>query len=299
MSRAVNSAAFTSVGLIGKRADPTVASSLAIVHDYLVGRGCRVFLEAETARTIARFQEHALDYGALGPAIDLAIVLGGDGTLLASARQLAAHGVALVGINQGRLGFLTDLAHANMLRDVGLVLDGCARTEERELLQARVFRDGVELFHGQALNDVVVHKSGDYGRMVEFEVAVDGEFLYRQRSDGLIVATPTGSTAYALSANGPILHPRIAGIALVPLCPHALSNRPITLPSDVTLDIRVLAGNPARLHCDGQTALELAAGDRISVARSPHRARLLHLPGYSYFAMLREKLRWSESPPES
>ena len=215
--------------------------------------------------------------------------------MLTAARKLAEAGVPLVGVNQGRLGFMTDFAQDNMLDGASDLLDGRFQTEERFLLGAEVLREGKCVFNTLALNDVVVNK-GDLGRMIEFAVSIDGEFIYNQRSDGLIIATPTGSTAYALSANGPILHPAVPGIALVPLCPHALSNRPITVSDSSHIEIVVQPPHSARVHADGQARFELAAGDRVRVARSNRSIRFLHPLGYSYFAMLREKLHWSETP---
>ena len=156
-------------------------------------------------------------------------------------------------------------------------------------------RDGEPAFRTLALNDVVVNK-GDIGRMIELEVKVDGELIHILRADGLIVSTPTGSTAYALSANGPILHPSVQGIAIVPLCPHALSNRPITVSDSSTIDIALLPPHDARVHFDGQKYFDARAGDVVRMARSRHNITLLHPPGYSYFAMLRQKLHWSSTP---
>jgi len=215
--------------------------------------------------------------------------------MLTAARQLAESGVPLIGVNQGRLGFMTDVARDGMLDAVSDLLAGKFNSEERILLEASVLRDGQPVFHTLALNDVVLNK-GDMGRMIEFAVSIDGEFIYNQRSDGLIISTPTGSTAYALSANGPILHPTVPGIALVPLCPHALSNRPITVSDSSHIEIQVLPPHKARVHADGQARFEIIAGDLVRVARSPRTIRFLHPLGYSYFAMLREKLHWSETP---
>jgi NAD+ kinase len=231
----------------------------------------------------------------IGRQARLVIVLGGDGTLLNTARRLAEYDVPLVGVNQGRLGFLTDISRVTMKQRVADLLEGRYLKERRFLLEAGVIRADERVFRTLALNDVVVNK-GELGRMIEFEIRIDGEFVYNQRSDGIIVATPTGSTAYALSANGPILHPSIPGIALVPLCPHALSNRPITIGDGSQIEITLIPPHDARLHCDGQTRFDAHAGDRIRISRSERGITLLHPPGYSYFAMLREKLRWSESP---
>jgi len=184
-----------------------------------------------------------------------------------------------------------------MLESLESLLRGDFRAERRVLMQAQVLREGRAVFSAFALNDVVISK-GDLGRMIEFEVRVDGEFVYSQRSDGLIVATPTGSTAYSLSANGPIVHPSLGGMLIVPLCPHALSSRPIVLGDSAVLNVRLFSRHDARAHFDGQEHVNLQGDDVLRIERSPHQVTLLHPPGYSYFAMLREKLRWSEAPKE-
>jgi NAD+ kinase len=222
-------------------------------------------------------------------------VVGGDGTLLNAARQLAPYGVPLVGVNQGRLGFMTDVSRDTVLTSMKDLLAGCFTREDRFLLEAQVLRQGEPLGVHLSLNDVVLSK-GEVGRMIEFEVRVDGEFIYVLRADGMCVATPTGSTAYAMAANGPILHPGVVGIAVVPLCPHGLSYRPITLSADAHIELVLLQPHDGVLHIDGQDRLELVAGDRISVRRAAEHVTFLHPPGYSYFAMLREKLHWSATP---
>ena len=289
------SPAFHTIALIGKYKSPEIAESLMMLAEFLKSRGIDVLVEEGTAALVGADGFPVASYARIGARADLAIVLGGDGSMLTAARQLAESGVPLVGVNQGRLGFMTDLARDDMLDGVADLLEGKFKSEQRILLEATVRRGGTIVFQTQALNDVVVNK-GDLGRMIEFAVSIDGEFIYNQRSDGLIVATPTGSTAYALSANGPILHPAVPGIALVPLCPHALSNRPITVSDDSRIEIVLHAPHRARVHADGQEKFEIEAGDRVDVARSNRSIRFLHPLGYSYFAMLREKLHWSETP---
>ncbi|BBO21372.1 MAG: NAD kinase [Rhodocyclaceae bacterium] len=287
--------AFRTIALIGKYKSPEIAESLMTLADFLKSRGIDVLVEEGTAGLVGADGFPVAPYGSIGQRADLAIVLGGDGSMLAAARQLAESDVPLVGINQGRLGFMTDLARDDMIDSMADLLEGKFKSEQRFLLETSVRRGEAVVFQTRALNDVVVNK-GDLGRMIEFAVSIDGEFIYNQRSDGLIVATPTGSTAYALSANGPILHPSVPGIALVPLCPHALSNRPITISDDSRIEIVLHAPHRARVHADGQEKFDLEAGDRVSVARSSRSIRFLHPLGYSYFAMLREKLHWSETP---
>jgi len=290
------SQSFNIIALIGKYQSPDVAGAVLSIAGFLRERGLTVWIEQGTASSIGLVGEFAVaTYDEIGAQADLAIVLGGDGTMLNTARRLCEHAVPLVGINQGRLGFLTDISRKDALERLSEILDGRYTEESRAMLDAEVLRAGHRVFHTLALNDVVVNK-GDLGRMIEFDLSIDGEYVYTQRSDGMILTTPTGSTAYALSANGPILHPTVGGIALVPLCPHALTARPVTLPDTCRIEIVLLPPNDARVHFDGQTRFDAHAGDRVRVTRSPKVVRLLHPEGYSYFAMLREKLHWSATP---
>lgn len=287
--------AFQTVALIGKYQSREIAQSLLLLAGFLRKRGVEVLLEDETATAVGANGYVVADYEAIGARAELAVVLGGDGTMLNAARRLARFDVPLVGVNQGRLGFMTDIALGAMTESITALLEGRFSREQRFLLNAEILRDGEPEFQTLALNDVVVNK-GDIGRMIELEVKVDGELIHVLRADGLIVSTPTGSTAYALSANGPILHPAVPGIAIVPLCPHALTNRPITVSDSCTIDIALLPPHDARVHFDGQTRFDARAGDMVRMVRSRHSITLLHPPGYSYFAMLREKLHWSSTP---
>jgi NAD+ kinase len=286
---------FRTVALIGKYRSPDIAGSLRRLAAFLRERGVHVLVEQMTAASADVGDWETASYEAIGAAADVAVILGGDGTLLDAARRLAEFQVPLVGVNQGRLGFMTDIAHQDMLVAVGELLEGRFTREERFLLEAEVLRGGECVFRTRALNDVVMNK-GDVGRMIEIEVKIDGEFLFVLRADGMIVATPTGSTAYALSANGPILHPKVAGIAVVPLCSHALSNRAITISDRSRIELTLAAPYDARVHFDGQERFEARGGDCVRTFRSDHVVTLLHPPGYSYFAMLREKLHWSATP---
>jgi NAD+ kinase len=286
---------FRRIALIGKYQSPDVAGALKSLVDFLLGQKLQVLVEEGTAQSVGNYGCTVANYEAIGMEADLAIVLGGDGTMLNAARRLAEYGVPLVGVNRGRLGFMTDIASDGMLTSIAALLEGKFSTEQRFLLDAEVLRDKQRVYGTLALNDVVVNK-GEVGRMIEMEVKVDGEFIYVLRADGMIIATPTGSTAYALSANGPILHPAVPGIALVPLCPHALSNRPITLSDRSRIEIVLMPQHDARIHFDGQAHFDARAGDCICITRSQRSITLLHPPGYSYLAMLREKLHWSASP---
>jgi len=221
--------------------------------------------------------------------------VGGDGTMLGIARSLAPHGVPLVGINSGRLGFITDIPLAQWPEALVAVLEGEYESEDRTVLRARVTRDDERVFEATAVNDVVVSRSSRAG-MIDVQVHVDGLYMYGQRADGLIVATPTGSTAYALSCNGPILHPSLDGLVLVPVAPQALSNRPIVLPASSVVRMSVAEGRDPRVNCDMQTFADLQVGDVIEVRRAEFTARFLHPRGYSYYATLRQKLNWHEMP---
>ncbi len=287
------------IALIGKYHSPEIAESIRLLAKYLHERGMTVLIEEETALNLGSQIELRTwasgNFAWLGAHSDMAIVVGGDGTMLNAARQLARYRVPLVGVNQGRLGFMTDIARSDMLTCMDDLLDGRFVPEVRMLLDAEILRDERSVFANLALNDVVVDK-GATGRMIEFELFIDGEFIYHLRSDGLIVATSTGSTAYALSANGPILHPQVSAIALVPLCPHALTNRPIIVNDRADIELRVTHAEDPRVHFDGQVTLDLNPGDSVRLRRSEYTICFLHPPGYSYFAMLRQKLRWSEGP---
>lgn len=293
-----SSPSLRSAVLIGKFRSPDVAESLVSLADFLFKQGIDIRVEEGTAAATGLKDYSPVSYAAIASRcvkVDVAIVVGGDGTFLNAARQLAASGVPLVGVNQGRLGFMTDLSREHMLAGMADLLAGNFRREERFLFQTDLVRDGKVVAHNLALNDVVLSK-GDAGRMIEFELHIDGEFAYVLRADGMIMSTPTGSTAYALSANGPILHPSVEAIAVVPLCPHGLSYRPISVSANSTIELKLLDPHDALLHFDGQDHLDAQAGDRVIVRRAERNIVFLHPPGYSYFAMLREKLQWSATP---
>jgi len=286
---------FKRVVLIGKYQSPEVAEAVSRLAQHLNGTGVDVLIERETATATGISSFPLADLADMGTCADLAVVLGGDGSFLTAARRLAAQGVPLAGVNQGRLGFLTDIPRDEMFERIGEILAGRSQREERMLLEAEVLRGGASVFQSVALNDVVLSK-GESGRMIEFELHIDGEFVYSQRSDGIIVSTPTGSTAYAMSANGPILHPGVTGIALVPLAPHALTHRPVTVSDQCQIELVIPPRHDAQIHFDGQERFDAHAGDRLRIRRSAHTLSLLHPPGYSYFSILREKLHWSATP---
>ncbi|QGZ60677.1 NAD kinase [Paraburkholderia acidisoli] len=286
---------FKTVALVGRSNTPGIAEPLLALAQTIAKRGFDVVFEAHTAAEIGAEGYPALQPAEIGARADVAVVLGGDGTMLGIGRQLAPYRTPLIGINHGRLGFITDIPFADMQEIVPQLLAGSFEREERSLLESRITRDGDPIYHALAFNDVVVNRSGFSG-MAELRVNVDGRFMYNQRSDGLIVATPTGSTAYALSSQGPILHPQLQGIVLVPIAPHALSNRPIVLPDDSKVSIQIVAGRDVNVNFDMQSFTALELGDVIEVRRSRHTVPFLHPVGYSYYATLRKKLHWNEHP---
>ncbi len=285
---------FQNVALIGKHKAAEIAEPLLRLAAFLSSRGLTVVVDSLTAEHLKDSPYPAMSLAEMGRAVDLAIVIGGDGTMLNIARTLSPCHVPMVGVNQGRLGFLTDLTMDNMQDSIAAMLDGKFVTEQRLLLVARVLRDDVEVFSGLAFNEVVVHRS-NISSMIEFEVRVDGEYLYNQRADGLIVATPTGSTAYAMSAGGPILHPGLDVIELVPICPHTLSNRPIVVKSTSLLEILAHRTGDIRVRFDSHTSYDLQLHDKLIVTRHPETACLLHPVGHSYYHTLREKLLWNQT----
>jgi NAD+ kinase len=265
------------------------------IVQFLHHAGYQVVLEAETATHVSVPGLVAMSATEIGEQAFAAIVVGGDGTMLGIARQLAEYDVPLIGINQGRLGFMTDIPIERMVPALGEILKGKATFEKRTLLEGRVMRAGQQIYCGVAVNDVVVSRGAGAG-MAELKVTVDGQFMYNQRSDGLIIATPTGSTAYALSAGGPLLHPSLAGIVLVPIAPHALSNRPIAVPDSSEIVVEIVSGRDISVNFDMQTFASLQHGDEIVISRSPHKITFLHPEGWSYYNTLRDKLHWNEYP---
>ena len=286
---------FKTVALVGRSNTPGIAEPLTALAQTISKRGFEVVFEVQTAQEIGAQGYPALQIAEIGARADVAVVLGGDGTMLGIGRQLAPYRTPLIGINHGRLGFITDIAFSEMQEVVPQLLAGSFEREERSLLESRITRDGDPIYHALAFNDVVVNRSGFSG-MAELRVNVDGRFMYNQRSDGLIVATPTGSTAYALSSQGPILHPQLQGIVLVPIAPHALSNRPIVLPDDCKVSIQIVAGRDVNVNFDMQSFTALELNDVIEVRRSRHTVPFLHPVGYSYYRTLRKKLHWNEHP---
>lgn len=282
---------FRHAALVGKYHAQGIRDVLDEVARFLIRQGLEVSLERETALNTGLTDYGAMSPAQLGEACDLAVVVGGDGTMLGIARQLSHFGIPMVGINQGRLGFITDVPLGQFAEALAPMIAGDYEEERRTMLEGGVTRDGELIFEGFAMNDVVVSRGGT-ASMVELKIDIGDEFVANLRADGLIIGSPTGSTAYALSAGGPILHPGIAGWVLVPIAPHDLSNRPIVLPDSREITIEVVAGRDASVNFDMQALASLLHGDRVTVRRSAHQVRFLHPLGWSYYATLRRKLRW-------
>ncbi len=291
---------FRTVALIGKYMTPgdiisTVytGENIQEVANFLLDLGFKVAIEEETSRNLNIRHPLVLSLNQIGEQCDLALVLGGDGTMLGISRQLAPYKVPLIGINQGRLGFITDIPFKDFKSALTPILAGDFDEDRRQLIQAKVIRKEVCIFQALAMNDVVVNRGTTAG-MVELRVEVEGRFVANQRADGLIIASPTGSTAYALSSGGPLLHPNTDGWVMVPIAPHTLSNRPIVLSNSVEISIELVAGRDASANFDMQSLADLQIGDKVVVSHSPHYVRFLHHKGWSYFDTLREKLHWNE-----
>ena len=286
-------AGFRHAVIVGKYQARGIRAVLEEIAHFLKSQGLQVSFERQTALNTGVTDFEAIDPQDMGQRCDLAVVVGGDGTMLGIARELAHWKMPLVGINQGRLGFITDIAIHQYRDALAPMVAGDYEEESRSMLEGEVWRDGAKIFEGLSLNDVVVSR-GATASMVELRVDVDGDFVANLRADGLIVATPTGSTAYALSAGGPILHPSIDGWVMVPIASHTLSNRPIVLPDSGEVRIGIVAGKDVSANFDMHNLASLVIGDQVRVRRSAFKVRFLHPRGWSYYATLRRKLRWYE-----
>ncbi len=285
---------FRNIGLIG-RVDSSAAveeSVRTLVH-LLEQRALTVILEEETSRALGRHSLQVATRKLIGEVCDMVIVVGGDGSLLGAARDLARHDVPVLGINRGKLGFLTDIASGAVESGVSKVLDGHYEIESRFLLETELKRGGAPVGQSDALNDVVLH-SGQAPKMLSFELYIEGEFVYSQRSDGLIVSTPTGSTAYSLSGGGPIMHPRLNAIVLVPMFPHALSSRPLVIDGNSEIKIIIGDNNPEspRVSCDGQVNMGAQPGDVLYIRKKSRKLKLIHPEGHVFYQTCRDKLGW-------
>lgn len=284
---------FRNIGIIGRMGSARVLETIRRLKRYLIGRHLHVILEDRIAEMLPGHNLQTSSRKLLGEVCDLVIVVGGDGSMLGAARALAHHNVPVLGINRGSLGFLTDILPEQLESQISEVLAGNYTVEQRFLLETEVRRAGVPIGQGDALNDIVLHP-GKSTRMIEFELFIDGQFVYSLKADGLIIATPTGSTAYALSAGGPIMHPRLDAIVIVPMYPHTLSSRPIVVDADSELKV-VIAEDMTiypLVSCDGQNHVTCAPGDTLHIQRKPQKLRLLHPLDHNFYAVCRDKLGW-------
>jgi len=288
-------AEFQIVGVIGKLDDPRVAPTLNALCGHLLRRGCEVLVDRGARALLRRSAARVVSRAELARHSDLAVVIGGDGTLLSAGRTLAPAAVPILGVNQGRLGFMVDVAPENFRAALDQVLKGRYVRERRLLLDAQIRRGGKLRGPFLAINDVVLRNQAAV-RMLEFETWLDDEFISQHRADGIIVSTPTGSTAYALSGGGPVLHPSLEALTLVPICPHTFSDRPLVIGSDraVRIVLSGARGTRATCTCDGQHDEPVVSGDSIEIRRSPHVLELIHPSNYRYFNLLRNKLHWGQ-----
>lgn len=285
---------FSRIALMGRYGTAEARATLHRLIQFLQSEHVDVYLERDTALIVDEPGIPLVKREELGTHCDLVIVVGGDGSLLSAARAVVEYDIPVIGINRGTLGFLTDISPANLEQSIALILSGDYIEERRFLLSAYIEKDAQSQFIGNALNDVVLY-AGEVARMIEFELTIDGDFVYSQRSDGLIIATPTGSTAYALSGGGPIVHPSLEAIVLVPMFPHTLSSRPIVINSSAVLELSIVPGTGEShpgVSCDGQVPVPLVPGAILKVHRNTLPMRLIHPSDYDYYHTLRSKLEW-------
>lgn len=285
---------FQRVGIIGKPCDNTISSTLAVVHRYLSAQNYQIFITPDSVQSLSLQNVSLCPIEQLGQCCDVVIAIGGDGTFLAAARAIVANNIPLIGINLGRLGFLVDISPADLPQKLHAILQGSYSEERRYLLRAKIIRAGQVIHQETAVNEVVVHRWVTPS-MIEIITKINGVFLNSQRSDGLIISTPTGSTAYSLSAGGPILHPTLNALVLVPLNPHTLSNRPIVLDDSAEIEISFCQTKQinALVTCDHIEIPDVLISDKILITKEALPIRILHPAAHDFFSILRSKLHWS------
>ena len=285
---------FTTIGIIGKQDTPAIKDTITKLANFLLAHEFKVHANSHAHQYVDDKKVLLSEEAKIGKLCDLAIVVGGDGTILHAARSFCDSKLPIVGVNEGRLGFLVDISpHEIIKRMEEILLRGEYVSEERFLLQAEVVRNGEKIAEGIAFNDMIIHK-WNMARMIEFDTYVDEKLLSSQRSDGLIVSTPTGSTAYALSGGGPLMHPTLNAMVLVPICPHTLTNRPIVVSgnSNIKIIMNDCYKDHAQLACDGQVNVPLLEHDHIYISRKEQQVTLIHPIDHDHFEVLRAKLRW-------
>ncbi|MCO7224618.1 NAD(+) kinase [Pleionea sp. CnH1-48] len=286
---------FQKVGIMGKPRSQEAAETIKILHDHLVEEGCDIWLQDSLPESLHSKHTQPTSRKEMGKLVDLVVVVGGDGSMLNAGRYLVQHEVPLVGINRGHLGFLTDVRPTEVRERISEVLRGQYNQENRFILHTEVYRNQERIGRSDAVNELVLYP-GEIARMLEFELFIDNQFVYSQRSDGLIVSTPTGSTAYALSGGGPIISPKIDAMVLVPMFPHTLSSRPIVIDANSHIEIAISSNNQhyPMVSCDGQVNIGLAPGDIIGIKKHPLPLKILHPESHDYYEVLRTKLGWGQ-----
>ncbi|WP_448213370.1 NAD(+) kinase [Colwellia sp. MEBiC06753] len=284
---------YKTIGLIGKPNHEGASATILSLYQYLQENGYQVIVERSVAKSIAEENITIQSLTEIGEQADLAIVVGGDGYMLGAARVLSSYQIGVIGVNRGNLGFLTDLSPQDLIEPLEKILKGESRAEQRFIIEAEVYRHGKLKSSNSAVNEAVLH-AGKVASMIEFEVYIDDSFMFSQRSDGLIVSTPTGSTAYSMSAGGPILTPTLNALSLVPMFPHTLTSRPIVVDGDSEIKLVLANDNQENLQvsCDGHVILAVMPGDQVIIKKSPYTLRLIHPLDHSYFNVLRKKLSW-------
>ncbi len=286
---------FKNIALVGKYQSTILTEQFIGLAEHLQNQGHNIFIDCGAYCDFSGFTK--LTCGQLNEwlnILDLTIVVGGDGTLLAAARKLADHNIPVIGVNQGRLGFMTDIAVDDMFTIIdSILIDGNYTIESRNLISAQVIRDEAEIMKALALNDIVISR-GAIGNMIEFEISIDNNFVLSQKSDGVIFATPTGSTAYSLAAGGPIMHPSASVFSIVPICPQSLSNRPLVIHDNARIEFSLTRETETQIHFDGQECFDLYFHDKVILSKYPKQFKLIHPEGYNYYRTLRKKLDWSK-----
>jgi NAD+ kinase len=284
---------YKTIGLIGKPNHEGAKATIEALHQHLHNHNYQVLVENSVAQTVNIDKINIASLTEIGIQADLAIVVGGDGYMLGAARVLAGYNIGVIGVNRGNLGFLTDLSPSTLIKPLNAILSGESRSEQRFIIEAEVYRHGKLKSSNSAVNEAVLH-AGKVANMIEFEVYIDGCFMFSQRSDGLIISTPTGSTAYSMSAGGPILTPNLNALTLVPMFPHTLTSRPIVVDGDSEIKLVLANENYENLQvsCDGHVILSVMPGDEVIIKKSEYALRLIHPLDHDYFNVLRNKLSW-------
>lgn len=292
-SESAKTSEFKTIGLIGKPNHSEAKQTLLALYSFLERKGMKLVIDLRIAPELPIKNLNCADLSGIGESCDLAIVVGGDGYMLGAARTLSRFEIAVIGVNRGNLGFLTDLDPDDFEQPLCEVLNGEYQIEKRFLLEAQVYRDGEIKSSSTAVNEAVLHPD-KIAHMIEFEVYIDDEYMLKQRADGLIISTPTGSTAYSLSGGGPILTPNLDAISLLPMFPHTLNSRPIVIDAESYVRLKICKNNKSgmQISCDSHVNLSVSPGDEVFIKKTQHELKLVHPKNYNYFHVLQSKLGW-------